>query len=221
MMEAIAFDFDGVVVDAEPMHFRAFLQVGEPLGFTMDWQRYLRDLIGYDDRDAFRTILRELGQLVEDERVAELCVQKQKAMDRMIAEGVPMIPGARELIEAAHAESLPIAIASGATRRDITLILEGLDLLDRFPQITSADDVEHSKPHPRTYQLAAERLGIDPAHCLAIEDTPFGIQSARGAGMMTLGLATTGPAKNLHEAQRVIDDLTGVTPTKLREWYAD
>jgi len=219
MLRAIVFDFDGVVVDSEPMHFRAFQEAAAPLGFRMDWDRYLRDLVGYDDRDGFRVILEEVGQPVEDNRIAALCVAKQEAIDRLIARGVPMIPGARELIEAAHGEGLPIAIASGATRRDITLMLEGLGLLDRFPLIVSADDVEHSKPHPRTYQLAAERLEIDPAHCLAIEDTAFGIQSARGAGMMTLGLTTTGPAEPLRAAQRVITDLTGATPAKLRAWY--
>lgn len=219
MLEAIVFDFDGVVVDSEPIHFRAIQAVAGPLGFEMDWQRYLRDLIGYDDRDAFRTILTELGKPADEGRIVELCVQKQDAIDRMIAEGVPMIAGARQLIEAAHNENLPIAIASGATRRDITQMLEGLDLLDCFPMIVSADDVEHSKPHPRTYQLAAERLKIAPGSCLAIEDTAFGIQSARGAGMMTLGLATTGPAENLRAAHRVVDDLQGVTPAKLHAWY--
>lgn len=219
MLQAIVFDFDGVVVDSEPLHFRALARVGQGFGFEMDWQRYLSDMIGYDDRDAIRAMLSEAGQPVDDERVAVLCRQKAQLIDRMIDKGVPMIDGARELIEAAHAEGLPIAIASGATSHEIARMLDGLGLADKFGVIVSADDVQHSKPHPRTFQLAGERLGIEPPKCLAIEDTAAGIQSAKAAGMMTLGVATTGPAEALREAGRVEPGLVTVTLDKLRAWY--
>ena len=77
----------------------------------------------------------------------------------------------------------------------------------------------HSKPDPASYALAAERLGVDPGSCLAIEDTAAGLASAAGAGMMTLGLTTTTNAAALAQAGRVLPDLTGVTLEQLQNWY--
>ncbi len=220
MLQAIAFDFDGVLVDSEPLHFRALAQVGKTIGFSLDWERYCRDIIGYDDRDAFRAMMRERNLPEDEQQLADLCDRKQEAIDQLIAAGVPMIPGARALLDEIDKAGQPrIAIASGATARDIEQMLAGLKLRDRFRVVISADDVMHSKPHPRTYALAAECLGVAPQHCLAIEDTPAGLQSARDAGLMTLGLATSGPAALLHRAQRVVPDLTHVTLADLQAWY--
>jgi len=220
MLKAIVFDFDGVVVDSEPMHFRAFEEVARTIGFFFDWDRYLREFIGYDDRDAFRAMLRKLNKLADDQQIAQLCQQKQDVIDRMIGEGVPMVPGSRALIEQVYADTdLAIAIASGATTRDIEQMLTGLGLRDRFQVIVSADNVAQSKPHPQTYELAAQQIGVEPQHCLAIEDTAFGLQSARAAGMMTLGLTTTSEAAALHEASRVKPNLDAVTTQMLRQWY--
>lgn len=233
MLKAIVFDFDGVVVDSEPLHYQGFLEVAQSIGFTFDYATYLERYVGFDDRDGFRHILREMGRPIDERRVLELCAAKQEVIERLVRQGVPMIPGARALIEeASHqgagAASLPIAIASGATRLDIELMLDGLGLRERFELIISADDVSVSKPHPQTYARAVEQiaamhpeLAVQPADCLAIEDTAAGIESATGAGLMTLGLATTGPAETLHRAMRVVPDLTGVTVEKLRRWYGE
>lgn len=104
MLKAIVFDFDGVVVDSEPLHYRGFLEVAQSMGFTFDYETYLRQYVGFDDRDGFRHILREMGHPVDERRVLELCAAKQVVIERLVREGVPMIPGARELIEEA---SLP------------------------------------------------------------------------------------------------------------------
>src|SRR5690606_5675147 len=110
---------------------RAILEVAESVGLSFGYDEYLRTYVGFDDRDAFRHVLRELGQPVSETRVLELCRAKQAAFERIVTDGMPMIAGARELIEAAAA-AMPIAIASGATRADIELILGGLGLRDRF-----------------------------------------------------------------------------------------
>ncbi len=227
MLQAIVFDFDGVIVDSEPIHFRAFAELGRSIGYELDYPRYLRDFVGFDDRDGFRTMLEELGKPADDDRVAELCRRKQQIMLRLFEQGVPMIPGVRELIDQAHGH-LPIAVASGATRMDIDTVLRGLGMTDRFEVIVTADDVARSKPDPQTYTLAVEQLaarhpdlGLRPGTCLAIEDTPFGIASARAAGLMTLGLATTGPADRLFDAHRVVDHLQAVDLDTLHHWFDD
>jgi beta-phosphoglucomutase-like phosphatase (HAD superfamily) len=121
---------------------------------------------------------------------------------------------------------LPVAIASGATRKDVTLILDRLRISELFSPIVTADKVTRSKPDPETYELAAEglkvlhpQLSIERDGCLAIEDTAAGVESARGAGLRTLGLATTTDGSSLGRAERVLPSLGGLTIDRLRQWY--
>ncbi|MFA9476722.1 HAD family hydrolase [Phycisphaerales bacterium AB-hyl4] len=229
MLKAIVFDFDGVLVDSEPLHYEAMLAVAKPLGVTFDYREYLNDLIGFDDRDAMRTILAKAGQTVSetevDEPLRELMDEKQRAFEQRVAKGIEPIPGAMELLDAAAA-AMPVAIASGATRADIELILGQLGRLDQFTTIVTADDVERSKPAPQSYVLAVQRLAethpellLSPRECLAIEDTAAGLASAHAAGLRTLGLTTTSPAESLRQADRVVPELAGITPTVLRHWF--
>ncbi|MEM6457921.1 MAG: HAD family phosphatase [Planctomycetota bacterium] len=223
MPEAIVFDFDGVIVDSEPLHHRAFAVVGEPLGFTFTYEQYLAEYVGFDDRDAFRLMLRTLGEEPTPGRVAELCRAKQSAFEAVAedtaAAGSIAVPGALGLIDAWADAGRPRAIASGATRADIDLMLRLLDRTQTFQVIVTADDVERSKPDPASYALATRRLGVPPEHCLAIEDTAAGLASATAAGLRTLGLTTTGPAEALHQAERIAPDLTRITPEQLDAWY--
>jgi HAD superfamily hydrolase (TIGR01509 family) len=195
------------------------------LGITFDYEYYLKKYIGFDDRDAMRTILKEADLPIEESRVAELCQQKQLVFNELVGKGAAAIPGAVELIDEA-CDQIPIAIGSGATTMDIELMLDSIGRRDRFEIIVSADHVSRSKPDPATYRMAVQQLaekhtGLELAvgDCLAIEDTAAGIESARGAGLMTLGIATTGPASALSRAHRVEPGLQGVTLAKLREWF--
>lgn len=227
MLKAIVFDFDGVVADSEPIHYRAFLEVGKRIGVAFDYAHYLRHYIGFDDRDAFRAMLASANMPTDEAHVSELCQQKRIAFESLVNSGAAAIPGAVELIDEAHGQ-LPIAIGSGATSFDIELMLEGLGRRDKFEVIVSADHVRRSKPDPATYRLAVEQLAVKhpalnltPGECLAIEDTAAGIESARGAGLMTLGITTTGPASALTRANRVEQGLEGVTMSLLRQWFDD
>ncbi|MGB1126031.1 MAG: HAD family hydrolase, partial [Phycisphaeraceae bacterium] len=218
MPKAIIFDFDGVIVDSEPLHYQAFVLVGKSLNFEMTWEQYLAQYIGFDDRDAFRYMLHqaiEAGHTpdVEDVNVtlAELIEKKQFAFEAIAQTGTAAILGSVELIEEAHAAGLPIAIASGATHADIEQMTQLLGIRDKFEIIVAADDVEHSKPDPTTYALAFEKLAakypeadLTPDTTLAIEDTGAGLQSAIGAGLQTLALQTTSPAEVLQQAGRVV-----------------
>lgn len=230
MLKAIVFDFDGVIVDSEPTHYRAFLRVGQKLGVDFTYDEYLEKYIGFDDRDAFRVMMGlpegVRGTPAEEAKVRDLIEDKAVAFEEVVNEGVSTIPGIVDLI-IESGQTMPIAIASGATRRDIELILGGLKLRHHFKTIVTADDVAQSKPHPASYAEAAKRLAtmhpelaIGPAHCLAIEDTAAGLESARGAGLMTLAITTSSSAEKLARAMRVESDTKGITLGKLRAWYA-
>lgn len=231
MLRAIVFDFDGVLVDSEPLHFQAFARIAPRMGTTLDYTEYLAHYIGFDDRDALRELCRKAGRPMTESDLSRFRELKQAAFDELVAAGVPMIAGARALVEEASSLAVGpawsgIAIASGATRRDIELVLGPLGLRDRFRTIVSADDVACSKPDPATYRLAVERLGallpdppLRPEQCLAIEDTAAGLASARAAGLCTLALTTTSRAEALSNAHRILPDLEGVTLAQLRQWY--
>lgn len=233
MPNAIIFDFDGVIVDSEPLHYQAFVLVGKSFNFDFTWEQYMAQYIGFDDRDAFRYMLAqaiEAGHTpdVEDVQVTinDLIQKKQQAFEALAAIGTAAILGTIELIEEAHDASLPIAIASGATHADIEQMLRLLKIRDRFEIIVAADDVEHSKPDPTTYRMAFEQLAskypnadLKPENTLAIEDTTAGLSSALGAGLQTLALTTTSPPEVLQKAGRVVEDLSGVTLATLDRWY--
>lgn len=233
MPNAIIFDFDGVIVDSEPLHYQAFVMVGKSFNFEFTWEQYLDQYIGFDDRDAFRVMLHqaiEAGHTpdVEDvhQTMDELIEKKHKAFEALAETGTHAILGTCELIEEAHEAGLPIAIASGAVHAEIDQMLRLLKIRDRFEVIVAADDVEHSKPDPTTYALAFEKLaalypdaGLTTETTLAIEDTRAGLESARGAGLQTLGLRTTSPDDCLQSAGRVVEDLSGVTLATLNKWY--
>lgn len=234
MLKALVFDFDGVIVDSEPLHYQAFLMVAKGLGVDFDYDHYLQAFIGFDDRDAFRAILAMAGDShatgsdASEARVADLCRQKQEVFDRLAGASTVAIPGVLALIDQARSQ-VPIAICSGATRRDIELMLSGLGYRDRFEIIVTADDVAHSKPDPSCYQLAVEKLAarypdrpLTAGQCLAIEDTAAGLAAARGAGLMTLGITTTSQAAALHAATRVHASergLEGVDFQQLQAWF--
>ena len=226
MLRAIIWDVDGLIVDSEPVHYRAFAEIARRLDVNLTWDQYVETYIGYDDRDVFR-LLRGIGGKADETvpDVESLCAAKAEAFERIVAAGIDAMPGAVPLIHQT-ADQLPVAIASGATTRDLDLILGHLGVLDRFEVIVTADNVARSKPDPESYRSAAQQLAalrpelaLTPDQCLAIEDTATGIASARGAGLMTLGVACTGPAELLVQADRVIDTLEGVEVTHLHDWF--
>jgi len=227
MLKAVVFDFDGVIVDSEPLHYEAFVSVAREFGLDFSYDEYARMYIGYDDRDAFRAMLVEAGNRDADEkRISDLGQQKHEVFVHAVERGVRVFPGVRSLIENVSA-SMPMAIASGATRRDIDLILRAVGFDDAFECIISADDVRHSKPDPESYILAVGDLkrrhpdrNITAADCLALEDTEAGIRSARDAGLWTIGVAHASESPPLPLAHRVVPSLDGLNIHTLRAWHA-
>jgi beta-phosphoglucomutase len=229
MLKAIVFDFDGVIVDSEPLHYQALLQLSRTIGYEFDYAQYLERYLGYDDRGAFEAILIDAGKYQQSKDralIASLVAKKKDAFEAVVSGGVQSYPGMIEFIRTAAAR-VPVAIASGATTYDIELCLKGLGLRDLFPIIVSADWVEQSKPDPATYRLAVQELakanasmGIKPEDCLAIEDTAAGIDSARGAGLWTLGVTNSCDAATLARAHRVVPRVGDVTLEQLQQWFA-
>jgi beta-phosphoglucomutase len=212
--EAVIFDFDGVIVDTEPIHYAAFQRVLEPLGLHFTWNEYVETYIGFDDRDAFRHAFSLHGAHLSPEKLHCLIEQKAQFFAEVIRSGVSAYPGVLDLIFHLHAHNSPLAICSGALRADIDPILSMLGITDYFDVIVTADDVAASKPDPECYQLAFQRL--QSAHnnsftkdaTLAIEDTPAGISSAKAAGLLVCAVTNSYPAARLDQATFVTESLS-------------
>ncbi|ROQ89891.1 HAD family hydrolase [Desulfosoma caldarium] len=229
-LKAVIFDFDGVLVDSEPLHYQAFCDVLTPMGLAHSYDVYLERYIGFDDRDALRAIFQDAGRPLTPELFEHLLQAKEAAFQRIVSHGVVPFAGARELVKELYEARLPLAIASGAKTTEICLILRTLNLLEAFSVIVSADDVQAGKPHPETYQRAVEALyaahpalghdatsnGASPRGVVVVEDTPAGIQAARAAGLFVVAVAHTYPAGELHQAQWTVPRLSDLSLDRLR-----
>jgi beta-phosphoglucomutase len=215
--EAVLFDFDGILVDSEPMHHRAFTGVLDPLGMGFPWKEYVEIYMGFDDRDAFREAFRAKGIDLDDANLARLVAAKSRAFRDGLRNGVNAYPGAVPMIESLRAAGRPLALCSGALRSDIAPILAQLGVARCFDVIVSADDVRRSKPDPESYALAFSRLAerhpallTAPGRSIAVEDTPAGIRSAKGAGLRVLAVTNSYGAGELAEADWIADSLKNV-----------
>jgi len=215
--EAVIFDFDGILVDTEPMHHRAFNEVFDPLGMEIPWKEYVEIYMGFDDRDAFREAFRAKGIALDDANLAMLLAAKSRAFQNCIRNGVTSYPGAVPMIESLHAAGRPLALCSGALRSDIGPVLAQLGIARRFDVIVAADDVRRSKPDPESYALAFARLSerfaaslTSPGKSVAVEDTPAGIRSAKGAGLRVLAVTNSYGSGELAAADWIVESLESV-----------
>jgi beta-phosphoglucomutase len=217
MISAVIFDFDGIIVDSERLHWAAFNKVLGPLRKTISWPDYIQTYIGFDDRDTFKTCFPMVGK----NELSGLIEKKAAAFQELLeSDGAAALPGAVELIKSLSGK-IPLAICSGALRADILPILGSLGIENAFDTIVTADDTHISKPDPAPYRLAAERLSVAASagrgFMLAIEDTPAGIASAKGAGLKVLSVTNSYPAEALTQADAVVASLEGLTLEKLNE----
>jgi len=164
--EAVIFDFDGVIVDTEPLHYAAFQRLLEPLGLGFTWDQYVETYMGFDDRDAFVEAFNGCPSGLSSIELLNLIERKALIFQEIIRDGISAYPGVINLIRKIHTSRTPLAISSGALRSDIEPILETLGITDCFDVIVTAEDVAKSKPDPESYQLAHTRLNAYPSRIL-------------------------------------------------------
>jgi beta-phosphoglucomutase len=218
LLSAVVFDFDGVIADSEPLHFEGFRRVLARQGVALARSDYYAKYLGYDDAGAFRAVLADHGQRFDDGLIASLVAAKVALFPDVLA-GQPVIyDGAAACIDRLGAR-VPLAIASGAALDDIEAVLRGTSLRERFRTVVAAEHTPRSKPHPDPYRRALEILreqGVLPMdtparHVVAIEDSVWGLQSARDAGLRTVAVTTSYRAEDLGVADLIVPSLDAVT----------
>ena len=226
-LQAIVFDFDGVVADSEMLHLRAYQQVLAGEGVTVSNEEYLDRYLGYDDVGVFKALSKDKGLELDDKRMQQLIDRKSERYESLAAAGDMLFPGAADFIRAAAA-AVPIAIASGALTHEIEEVLERAGLSSLFPIIVGADQTQRSKPDPEPYQTAFMRLrsltgrDLQPWRTVAIEDSKWGLVSARGADLRCVAVTNTYSAAELREdAELVVSGLNTLTLEALDDLCAD
>jgi HAD superfamily hydrolase (TIGR01509 family) len=194
---AILFDFDGVIVNSEPLHFQAFYHILKSERIQLTEAEYWNEMIGFDDRGAFRYIFQKHGRVADPPTLLRIMTAKSQVMMDLIQKNkYHALPGVEEFVRGVW-RHYPLAICTGALREEVEVMLEGVSLRDCFSVIVAAEDVTVGKPDPQGYLLAAKLLSekikkhLHPEDCLIIEDAPSVCQHARQAGFKTLGVATS------------------------------
>jgi beta-phosphoglucomutase len=222
-LTAMIFDFDGVIADTEPLHFAGFRQTLAEIGISLNESDYYANYLGYDDRGCFLAALTAHQHPTDPVALAQLMQRKAHVYLESVKDHLAIFPGVREFVREASA-AYPLAIASGALRHEIEVILQQAGLRKEFLHITSAEDVTRGKPDPQPFLQALNALNrqrreqaITAESCLVIEDSIPGIRGAKTAGMKVLAVANTHTIQDLHEAHAVVQSLSQIRLSELRE----
>ena len=191
MTLAVLFDFNGVLVDDEDVHFEAFRRVLAAFDLTIEHHVYRR-FLGFDDRNTIIALLSHYGRraALGDERLSRVVVEKQNVYAQLAGQQPRLGFGARALVRALREAGARLAIVSGARRAEIDAVLDAAALRSTFDVVIAAEDVTRGKPDPEGYGLARARLEAaagGPLDAVAIEDAPAGLRAARGAGLRCVG----------------------------------
>lgn len=188
---AIVFDFDGVIVDSEPAHARSIEVALNLLGLDFPYANDYSRFIGRGDKECFIEVAREQGRELTPDDLATLKSHKERAFVDALADGfIRPYHATLGLIREA-AKSHPLAVCSGSLRGSVLPALEHFKIAGCFRAIVTATEAARNKPDPLPYLMAAERLGLDPGFCSAIEDSPTGIRSARAAATVASSVSVT------------------------------
>ena len=215
MLRAIVFDFDGIIVDAEPLHLKAFQAVLGSNGIFLSEAEYYERYLALDDRTLFSNILTDRNIGFNDSEIEDLMRKKSEGYEKLMREEIIIFPGVIDFVDSAYKKYL-LSIGSGALRHEIEYILDYIGIKERFSVIVSAEDVQKCKPDPEVFIKALLKINskvprgsntIHPSECLVIEDSFAGIRAAKAAGMRSLAITNSYERRKLSEADLVADTL--------------
>ena len=230
VLKAVLFDFNGVIINDESIHERLIEQLLIEENLRLSSGEFGRVCLGRSDRACLTELLVSRGRVVTEDYLMDLMQRKARAYQRQLdtIEKLPIYPGLADLMFNLRAAQLKLAVVSGALRSEIELVLEKAQLTAYFQVIVAGDDIVTSKPEPDGYLLAIERLNqqfldlnLQPSECLAIEDTPAGIQAAKRAGIPVVGVANTYPFHMMQrQANWAVDYLSDLELDRVQAVYA-
>ncbi|TAK14840.1 MAG: HAD family phosphatase [Acidobacteria bacterium] len=203
---AVLFDFDGVIANTEPLHLVATQRALATRRVVLSTHEYERRYLGYNDRDLFATLAGDRSLSWTASEIDTLIADKGREFEALSRGESVVYPSAARCIRRLAAMDVPLAIASGAFAHEIEAILDAADLTSHFGAIVGAADYISGKPAPDPFVEAARRLGLSAGGAVAIEDSQWGLDSARTAGCVTVAVTNTYP-RHLLSADFIVDSL--------------
>lgn len=224
MLQAVLFDFNGVIVDDEHLQYSSEMEALAADGVQITEAQYYERYLGLDDGAFFRAVLADHGRQASGELLRRVMARKVEVYLGYLERGVRLFPGVEALARELAAR-YPLAICSGAPRREIRAVLEVAGLSACFAQIVTFEDVPAGKPDPAVFLEGMSRLrpttpDLSPAGCLVIEDSPRGLDAARAASMASLAVTNSSAAAELAASSRVVNSLADVSVADLEALVA-
>jgi beta-phosphoglucomutase len=227
LLRAVISDFDGIIVNSEPLIFRLTQEMAGLEGWAVSDEEYYHDYLALDDRGIIEHLYISHGRHVDMARRDELVAWKGQRYQEIIRDGLPPMPGVVEFVNE-MASHYPLAIASGSLYVEIHHLLTKLGLCEKFSVLATADDCQRCKPDPEVYLLALSRLRalakfrdqpLRTEECLAIEDAPLGVAAAQAAGFKCLALAHSRPPSELQQADLIASKFANVDMRDIRALF--
>ena len=223
MLRAVIFDFDGVITDSEILHFRAFNEILREFGFELTKREYYGTYLGMTDVDCYKALIEEGRLEIDAGRISALVEKKNGFFERLARKEGQIIDGVRRFLSVLRENNVPTAICSGALLSEIEMILRQSDLRDHFGVIVAADHISQGKPDPEGFLLTLKRLNadgeedIESRECVVVEDSHWGLEAAKAAGMRTVAVTNTYKADQLGYADKVVASLGELGIDDLRQ----
>jgi len=198
---AIVFDLDGTLADTEPLHIEVWLDIIEKEGLSFD-EAWMHQWIGSSDRTIASYVCEHH---LYQRKVEDLQHIKQVAYRSRAESEARLFPGVMDYLPAIRS-LVPVGLATNSSRVDVDVIFRATGLHHYLDAVVTANDVQHMKPDPEPYARAARLLGIPASNCLALEDSPAGVHSARKAGLFTLAVTNSHTPAQLADADKILED---------------
>ena len=223
MLRAVIFDFDGVITDSEVLHLRAFNQSLVPYGVEISTKDYYTNYLGFSDFDCYKVLIDNGLLKIDEQQIGDILKVKSKIFEELTKTEGRTIEGVQEFLQMLEDNNIPMAICSGSLLVEIEIMLEESGLRHFFAAIVSAEQVKKGKPHPEGFLLSLQKLNetcqlpIAANECIVIEDSHWGLQAGKEAGMHTVAITNSYDAEQLGLAEKIVTHLNELTINDLQQ----
>jgi len=223
MLKAVIFDFDGVITDSEILHLRAFNQSLAQYGIEITKNDYYTMYLGFNDTDCYKLLIEKGLLKMDEQQINTLMIQKKKIFEQLAKAEGKMIEGVRDFLKMLEQNNIPMAICSGSLLTEVEMVLEDARLRHLFEVVVSGEQVKKGKPDPEGFLLSLQRLNenrenpITANQCVVIEDSHWGLEAAKAAGMHTIAVTNSYDAGQLGMAEKIVNQLNELTIADLQQ----
>ncbi len=229
MIRAILFDFNGVIIDDEPLQMKAYTEIFNEENVSMTEADYYK-CMGMDDKTFINANFQRVGIEISTEKINEISTRKTESWRKLVEKEIPVFDGVKNFVKIVE-NDFSLGVVSMAKCEEIEYILERLGLRDSFSVIVSSEDTKFCKPNPECYNLGFKKIDtlltqkgghpLTRIECLVIEDSPQGVQAGKAAGMKTLGITNTVSADELRNigANSVTKSLADWMPSSINRVF--